>query len=303
MIEAFIANGAVTSDKIAAGAVVEAKIGAGAVVADKIGAGAVVEAKLGAGAVTETKIGTGAVTNTKIADAAVTSAKLADMAQATLKGRAAGAGTGVPVDLTATQVRTILNVADGADVTADAGAVMEADYNAHTILAATTDDTPVALTVGEQTLVGRITGGNIAALTPAQARVLIAMPDALPFEPIGVHPDATVPATLPAPGDLTVVSAVALCIGDVPSVGTATLTITNVTQSRTIVSSIDLVTLSPTVDVPEDLSGTLGSGTDLQADAGDVLRATLVYSSGVLPAEVSGVAQAEIAVILYVVPR
>jgi hypothetical protein len=38
-------------------------------------------------------------------------------------------------------------------------------FNAHTVLAATTDDTPAALTVGEQTVVGRATGGNIAALS------------------------------------------------------------------------------------------------------------------------------------------
>ena len=47
--------------------------------------------------------------------------------------------------------------------------VAKALFDAHTILAATSDDTPAALTVGEQTIVGRITGGNIAALTPAQA--------------------------------------------------------------------------------------------------------------------------------------
>jgi hypothetical protein len=46
-------------------------------------------------------------------------------------------------------------------------------YNAHTILAATADDTPAALTVGEQTVVGRITGGNIAALTVAQMQALL----------------------------------------------------------------------------------------------------------------------------------
>lgn len=41
-------------------------------------------------------------------------AKLASMAQATLKGRAAGAGTGDPTDLSASQARTLLNVEDGA---------------------------------------------------------------------------------------------------------------------------------------------------------------------------------------------
>lgn len=45
------------------------------------------------------------------------------------------------------------------------GVVMTADYDAQTILRATTDNTPTVLTVGEQTVVGRATGGNIAALT------------------------------------------------------------------------------------------------------------------------------------------
>jgi len=56
---------------------------------------------------------------TVIANGAVTNAKAADMAQATIKGRQSGAGTGDPEDLTAAQARTILNVADGADVTAN----------------------------------------------------------------------------------------------------------------------------------------------------------------------------------------
>lgn len=63
---------------------------------------------------------------------------------------------------------------DGVEASADvtdatnvntAGAVMEVDYNVHSILIAVSDDTPVVLSVGEQTLVGRLTGGNIAALS------------------------------------------------------------------------------------------------------------------------------------------
>jgi len=80
--------------------------------------------------------------------------------------------------LTPAQIRVLINVEDGADVTGadnvnSAGAVMESDYNANTVLAATSDNTPVTLTVGEQTLVGRITSGNIVALTPTQIRTLI----------------------------------------------------------------------------------------------------------------------------------
>jgi hypothetical protein len=54
------------------------------------------------------------VVTAQVTDAAITNAKLADMVQSTIKGRASGAGTGAPTDLTAAQVRTILNVADGA---------------------------------------------------------------------------------------------------------------------------------------------------------------------------------------------
>lgn len=57
-----------------------------------------------------TSVGDGALT---IANDAVTNAKLANMATATIKGRTT-AGTGDPEDLNAVQVRTILNVADGA---------------------------------------------------------------------------------------------------------------------------------------------------------------------------------------------
>ena len=45
----------------------------------------------------------------EISDGTVTNAKLADMAQATIKGRASGAGTGDPVDLTAAQATAILD--------------------------------------------------------------------------------------------------------------------------------------------------------------------------------------------------
>lgn len=42
--------------------------------------------------------------------------------------------------------------------------VTKALFDAHTVLYATSDDTPAALTVTEQTLVGRLTGGNISAV-------------------------------------------------------------------------------------------------------------------------------------------
>lgn len=56
------------------------------------------------------------LTAASIADGSITLAKLADLAQNRVIGRIT-AGTGVPESLTAANVRTIINVADGADVT------------------------------------------------------------------------------------------------------------------------------------------------------------------------------------------
>jgi hypothetical protein len=61
-----------------------------------------------------TTIAANAVTSDKILNGAVTNAKLADVSTATIKGRLS-AGTGLVEDLTATQARSILNVADGAN--------------------------------------------------------------------------------------------------------------------------------------------------------------------------------------------
>lgn len=80
--------------------------------------------------------------------------------------------------LTAAQIRALINVEDDADKTDAtnvnaAGAVMETDFGTQTLLRAILNNTPVALTVAEQRIVGRITGQNIAALTAAQILTLI----------------------------------------------------------------------------------------------------------------------------------
>lgn len=79
------------------------------------------------------------------------------------------------------------DVTDATNVNA-AGAVMESDYGANQILAATSVGTPVGLTIGEQTLVGRITAGNIAALTPTQVRTMLNVADGANAY---VHPNHT----------------------------------------------------------------------------------------------------------------
>jgi len=61
---------------------------------------------------------------------------------------------------------TVLSAAsDGTDYLSSTTGVLKSTFDANTILAATTDNTPVALTVTEQTVVGRATGGNISVLS------------------------------------------------------------------------------------------------------------------------------------------
>lgn len=53
------------------------------------------------------------------------------------------------------------------------GFVPESLYDANTILAANSDNTPAAVTVAEQRILGRKTGGNIAALTAAEVNAIL----------------------------------------------------------------------------------------------------------------------------------
>lgn len=53
------------------------------------------------------------------------------------------------------------------------GFVPESLFDANTILAATSDNTPAAVTVAEQRILGRKTGGNIAALTAAEVNAIL----------------------------------------------------------------------------------------------------------------------------------
>lgn len=59
--------------------------------------------------VSGTALGFGTIATAGLADASVTNAKLANMAQSTIKGRAEGAGTGAPTDLTPTEVAAVID--------------------------------------------------------------------------------------------------------------------------------------------------------------------------------------------------
>jgi len=102
----------------------------------------------------------------------------------------AGAATnGLPIGGTTGQ---ILKKQSATDFNADwedesAGAVMESDYNANTILSANTDDTPTAITIAESQILGRLTGGNIKGLSVAEIKTLLGI--------TGIRPRATIVAT------------------------------------------------------------------------------------------------------------
>jgi hypothetical protein len=59
---------------------------------------------------------------------------------------------------------TSAKILTAAERTKLAGAVMDSDFDAQTILAATSDDTPTARTISEAEIVGRQTGGNISGV-------------------------------------------------------------------------------------------------------------------------------------------
>lgn len=86
----------------------------------------------------------------------VTAAMMADMAQATIRGRASGAGTGDPTDLTAAQVVTILTGADGTGSLLDADLLDGNEATAFPLLLGR---------AGGQTLIGGTASGNDLILT------------------------------------------------------------------------------------------------------------------------------------------
>lgn len=69
-------------------------------------------------------------------------------------------------------------------------AVMKSLYDANTIIYATTDNTPVALTVDEASIVGRLTGGSIDALTASE--VLTILGESFPSDGVLVVEDGVI---------------------------------------------------------------------------------------------------------------
>jgi len=77
----------------------------------------------------------------------------------------------------------------------ESDAVLDALFDANTILKADSDNTPAALTVAEQRLVGRITSGVITALTAAQVNTLLGTTDVAALTDVEVQQLANIAAT------------------------------------------------------------------------------------------------------------
>ena len=86
-------------------------------------------------------------------------------------------------------------------------AVLKALFDANTVLAANADNTPAAVTVAEQRIVGRITGGNITALTGAQVATIV---PAAAQGTVGVMAIATTAEVNTGTNDTKAISALAL---------------------------------------------------------------------------------------------
>ena len=98
---------------------------------------------------------------------------LSDMAQATIKGRAGGAGTGAPTDLSDAQVRAILNVEDGAtadqtDAEIKTAYEANADTNAFTDAEKTTVGNQSGVNTGDEAAASRTVAGVAEIATEAE---------------------------------------------------------------------------------------------------------------------------------------
>lgn len=82
-----------------------------------------------------------------------------------------GSGFITPATTTATELGYVNGVTSAIQTQLDAR-VAKSLYDANTILAANSDDTPAAVTVAEQRIVGRKTGGSITALTGAETALI-----------------------------------------------------------------------------------------------------------------------------------
>lgn len=123
------------------------------------------------------------------------------------KGGSAGGGGGPPSgaaggDLGGTYPDPTLSVAKQAELD---GKVPKSLFDANTVLAANSDDTPAALTMGASTILARLAAGNIKAASVAEIATLIG--PALPGYQLA-YVEFTSPVTVNASSEATAVDVV-----------------------------------------------------------------------------------------------
>lgn len=100
---------------------------------------------------------------TLIANMAVTNAKMSNMAAGTIKGRASGAGSGAPTDLTPAEARAVLNVADGAQANV-ATNLTQGTPTATTVPVNSSTGTAATLTAATTSVAGLMSAADKVAL-------------------------------------------------------------------------------------------------------------------------------------------
>lgn len=118
------------------------------------------------------------------------------LADFTAAGRALVDDANAAAQRTTLGLGTAATAATGDFATAAQGAAADAAvpkalYDANTVLYATTDNTPVALTVGASTIVGRKASGDIVALTGSEAATIVGLPTQAEFMTIAVGDETT----------------------------------------------------------------------------------------------------------------
>lgn len=83
------------------------------------------------------------------------------------------AGAEVRLNITAKHIDDLTTAVNALEVLCPTAAVLEADFDAYTILYADVDDTPAALTIAASRIVGRKASGGIAAMTGAEVLALL----------------------------------------------------------------------------------------------------------------------------------
>ncbi len=153
---------------------------------------------------------------------------------------------------------SVHGITDTSALALTADVVTKALYDANSILAATADNTPTALTIAEQTLVGRVTAGNIAALSSADVLSLLKLTNKQTVTILVTDPNGStlttgdgaaffrVPSTL---NGMNLV-AVAAHVTTASSSGTPTIQIANVTDS------VDMLSTRITINTNEKDSST-----------------------------------------------